>query len=61
MDRILRLPDVLNQVGIARSTLYAWMDDDRFPRPVKLGCRAVGWRESDIAQWIENLEKITAT
>jgi prophage regulatory protein len=39
-------------VGIGRSTLYAWVADGEFPRPVRLGARAVGWRESDVSAWL---------
>ena len=51
-ERILRRPAVEAMVGIGRSTLYAWVADGDFPRPVRLGTRAVGWRESDIHAWL---------
>jgi prophage regulatory protein len=28
-----------------------------FPRPVRLGIRAVGWRESDVRDWLESREQ----
>jgi prophage regulatory protein len=28
------------------------VSEGRFPRPVSLGARAVGWVESDIEEWI---------
>lgn len=37
--------------GLGRSTIYRLVADRRFPRPVRLGCRAVGWRQSDIESW----------
>ena len=52
-ERICRLPDVKAQTGLSRSTLYAMMAEGRFPKPIKLGERAVGWSESEIAAWIE--------
>lgn len=52
-ERILRLPEVKARVGVGRSTLYDWMSRGTFPQPMKLGARLVGWRESDIAAWIE--------
>jgi len=30
------------------------MAEGKFPRPVKIGRRAVGWIEEDINQWIED-------
>lgn len=53
-ERICRLPDVKAQTGLSRSTLYAMMAGGRFPKPMKLGERAVGWTEADIAAWLES-------
>ncbi|MDR3411824.1 MAG: AlpA family phage regulatory protein, partial [Formivibrio sp.] len=44
--RILRLPNVLDRTGLSRSTVYQRVSEGRFPRPVSLGDRAVGWVES---------------
>ena len=54
MAKILRVPDVLARIGMSRSTLYEWMRTGNFPPSVKLGERAVGWRESDVTAWIES-------
>lgn len=52
-DRTLRRRDVEARTGLSRSTLYAMMAQGTFPRPVRLGERAVGWPESEIAAWLE--------
>ena len=52
---ILRRTDVEKRCGLSRSTIYQLMTEGRFPRPVRLGKRAVGWRESDIARWLGGL------
>ena len=51
-QRIMRRPEVLETVGVATSTLYGWMAVGRFPRPVRLGPKAVGWRSEDVQKWI---------
>ena len=51
--RILRLPAVMDVTGLGRTTVYEQMATGRFPRPIKLGERAVGWLEDDIQNWIE--------
>ena len=43
--KILRLPTVLDRTGLSRSTVYQRVTEGRFPRPVSLGARAVGWIE----------------
>jgi prophage regulatory protein len=50
-DPILRLLRVKTETGLSKSTIYQLIKDGTFPKPVKLGRRAVGWRESDIAGW----------
>ena len=55
--RILRRPHVLDRIGASRATLYRWMEAGRFPRPVRLGPQAVGWREDEVDEWIESRER----
>ena len=59
IDRLLRLADVEDRVGIRRSAIYRWMNDGRFPTPVRVGPRAVRWRESDVQGWIDGLQQTT--
>lgn len=53
-NSVLRLPKVLQATALSRSTVYAMMADGRFPKPVKLGERAVGWPEAEIDAWLES-------
>jgi len=52
-DRLLRRPEVQETTGLSRSGIYAAMKAHRFPRPIRIGLRAVAWRESDIQAWID--------
>ena len=53
--RILRLPDVLQLVGLSKSTVYALIKAGLFPAPVRLsGSRAVGWVLSTVIAWIDS-------
>lgn len=47
--RLLRLPGIEALTGLKKSTIYTHManKDDPFPAPVRIGARAVAWRESD--------------
>ncbi len=56
---ILRLPDVKKHTGLSRSTIYLRISEGKFPKPISLGGRAVGWVESDINNWID--EQIKAS
>ena len=48
---ILRRDAVERLTGLRRSTLYAKIAKSEFPRPIKLGERAVGWLESEVRAW----------
>ena len=48
-ERILRLPEVKSVIGASRSTIYSRIREGLFPRPISLGPRMVGWRESEVA------------
>ena len=50
---ILRLPSVKAVTGLSRSTIYSRIAEGRFPAPIALGGRAIGWLESEIQRWIE--------
>ena len=50
-DRLLRLLEVKTLTGYSRSSIYRKMQDGSFPRPLKMGARAVGWQESEIVTW----------
>lgn len=49
---ILRLPAVKARTGLSRSTVYLRISEGRFPKPVSLGGRAVGWIEAEINDWV---------
>ena len=50
--KILRRKNVEKMVGLSRSTIYKLMNQGLFPKAIRLGPRAVGWRISDIENWI---------
>lgn len=55
--KILRLPQVIELVGLKRSAIYQLVQQGKFPRPVRLSKRAVGWRSDEIEVWIESRVK----
>ena len=52
VHKILRLPDVIERVGFSRSSIYAFVGNGTFPKPVQIGIRAVGWLDSDVDDWL---------
>ncbi len=50
--RIIRLKEVIESTGLARSTIYKYIGDGAFPKPVSLGDRCVGWVYEEVQDWI---------
>ena len=51
--RFLREPAVEEKTGLSESSIYAKIAKDQFPKPIKLGARAVAWLESDVEAWMD--------
>lgn len=49
--KLIRLPEVLDRVGLKKTSVYKLMAEDEFPRPTKLGA-ASAWIDSEIDEWI---------
>jgi prophage regulatory protein len=48
---LLRLADVCKMLGLSRSSIYNRLSEGNFPKPVRLGIRAVRWRVDAIEAW----------
>ena len=49
VEPILRRPRVEILSGYSRSTIYLWITQGLWTRPVSLGSRAVGWPAGEVA------------
>ena len=57
IDRLIRREEVQEMCGISRSELYRQVADGRFPRPVRVGLRAVRWWQSEVEAWRDDLPR----
>jgi prophage regulatory protein len=56
-DRYIRIKELSMMLGIARSSIYRLMKEDKFPKQIKLTERTSVWRLSVIEQWVTDKEK----
>ena len=56
-EKHLRRPAVEDATGLSRSTIYEMMDRGDFPRPIRVGRRAVAWPESVVLAWLAERSK----
>lgn len=50
-DKLIRIKTVCELSGLGKTSVYSLPD---FPKRVVLSRRAVGWRLSEVMQWIES-------
>jgi len=55
-EELQRRTKVLKRTGLSNSTLYYFIAEGTFPKPVKLGKRTVAWKKSLVDEWIESRE-----
>ncbi|AMG75183.1 MULTISPECIES: AlpA family phage regulatory protein [Sphingomonadales] len=55
--RLLRLPEVIDRVGLRRSAIYQRMSEGRFPKSRSLGPKCAVWVEAEINDWIDEIAR----
>ncbi len=50
--QILRLSQVQARTGLSRSGVYARLTTGTFPKPIKIGLRAIGFIEAEIEEYL---------
>lgn len=53
LPRLVSAKDVVRACGISRTTLWRMIRDKQFPPAVAISPNRVGWRESDVKDWID--------
>lgn len=51
--RVMKLAEVMNTTGLSKSSIYAYMAKNLFPKPVQIGPRAVAWIEGEVQDWLK--------
>jgi prophage regulatory protein len=52
MDSFLKIEEVMKVTSLSKATIYRFVREGNFPRPLKLGRRSSSWAESEITEWI---------
>lgn len=52
LDRLIKIEEVMQQVGMGKTKIYELLQFEEFPPPVKLG-RFSRWSQLEIQDWIE--------
>ena len=52
------MADLVEMLGIPKTSLRRLVDAGSFPQPVRLGPRLIGWRASEVEEWLESRERV---
>ena len=53
MPQTIKLPEVLAIVRLSKAKVYSDIRKGAFPKPIKIGDRAVAWVLTDVTGWLE--------
>ena len=51
--KILSRPEIMKLLGVSDVTLWRMTREGRFPKPIRIGTRRIGWPEEIVQAWIE--------
>lgn len=57
----IRAQEILKLLCVGQSTLWRWISNGKFPRPIKLGNKIIVWPIKDVRTWIETQNNIGKT
>ncbi len=50
--RLVRLPELIELIGLGKTSIGVMVKSGEFPAPLQIGKRAVAWRLADVTAWI---------
>ncbi|MDX2469735.1 MAG: AlpA family phage regulatory protein [SAR324 cluster bacterium] len=53
-EQIIRCPKLKSLTGLSRTTIWRLERKGVFPKRVQISARAVGWKLSEVQDWIKN-------
>ena len=56
--KIIRIDEVMEITGLAKSSIYAQIAAGNFPKQVQLSSRCRGWRLRDVMSWVNELKEV---
>lgn len=54
-----RLPQLKARLSVSGSSIWAWVKQGKFPKPVKLAANTTAWTAADVDAWAQS--RITAS
>ncbi|MBB6055274.1 MAG: helix-turn-helix transcriptional regulator [Trichlorobacter sp.] len=58
MEQIISIPEMEKLVNRDYKTLWVWVKNGNFPKPVRVNGRAIGWTQSSYQKWIDESQTV---
>mgnify|MGYP000315344389 FL=1 len=55
---LIKCHEIQADFTLSRATIYRWMKEGKFPKPIHLGANMVRWKKSDIDNWLAEKEAV---
>ncbi|HAB39753.1 MAG TPA: DNA-binding protein [Rhodobacteraceae bacterium] len=55
---LIKCHEIQADFTLSRATIYRWMKEGKFPKPIHLGTNMVRWKKSDIDNWLAEREAV---
>ena len=55
--KLLSKEQVADLIGVHPSTVMRWCRDGLLPAPVEVTQQTIRWRETDISNWVDQMER----
>lgn len=52
------MTDLVDMLGIPKTSLRRLVDAGDFPAPISLGPRSIGWRAEEVEEWLESRDRV---
>lgn len=53
----IRLRDLTKRIPVSKSTIWLWVQEEKFPAPIKLSERVTAWSVAAVEQWEREKQK----
>lgn len=54
-EKLLRLKQVVELTNLSKATIWRWVRDGQFPKPIKITNRVTVWKSNDIEAYIASV------
>jgi len=54
MQKLISKAELIDRLGVSFPTIWSWMRQGKFPKPIELSDAKIAWIESEVTEWCES-------